>query len=290
MREPLARGAWYAQLLGAVFRVRSRNRVTRLLCGRRAEVRRLRVQLLRRLHPDLADRRLRPHREQADAVAALEDRVQVSFQPSTTEAARRRTGGARTPEPRRATRWSRGRLLRGSRRRRRSLSSPRRSRLIEPSAQTSSSDAIPAANDWFLAPEPCVPVAIAPPTEMCGSDARFGNARPWRLQRAAQVAVADPGLDRDRLVPDLDDAVEVFGREEYARRVSDEAEGMACAERPDRLGLGDHLLRLGHRPRPQDPARRVGDVPSPVLHERAFCVRDAPLSEPPIRPTQLQGS
>ena len=67
------------------------------------------------------------------------------------------------------------------------------------------------------------------------------------FQRAAQVAVADPGFDRDRLVPDLDDAVEVLRREERARSVPDEAEGMARAERPDRLGTGDQLLRLGHR-------------------------------------------
>ena len=32
--------------------------------------------------------------------------------------------------------------------------------------------------DRLLTPEPCVPVATAPPTEMCGSDARFATARP----------------------------------------------------------------------------------------------------------------
>ena len=63
-----------------------------------------------------------------------------------------------------------------------------------------------------------MPVAIAPPTEMCGSEARFGNGEAVLVQRAAQLAVADAGLDGHRLVADLDDAVEVLGREQRARR------------------------------------------------------------------------
>ena len=252
VREPLARGAGHAQLLRAVLRVPlpAPGDAVALRASRRSTTR---AQLLRRLHPDLADRRLVPHREQADAVGALEDRVQVGFdrrprklledvlaEDERRDHVERHAGHeaerseahngaveifvAATEPADRPVRTRRARAM-----------------------QT------PADNDWLRAPEPCVPVAIAPPTETCGSDARFGSARPWLFQRAAQVAVADTGFDGDRLVPDLDDAIEVLGREEHARRVRDEAEGVACAERPERLGVGDQLLRLVHRPRPQDP-------------------------------------
>ena len=46
---------------------------------RRAEIGRARVEPIRRLHPDLVDSALRPRREQADAVAAGEDLVEVAF-------------------------------------------------------------------------------------------------------------------------------------------------------------------------------------------------------------------
>ena len=41
---------------------------------------------------------------------------------------------------------------------------------------------------WLAAPEPCVAVAQAPATEMCGSEARLRSAKPWVSRRAATWA------------------------------------------------------------------------------------------------------
>jgi hypothetical protein len=41
---------------------------------------------------------------------------------------------------------------------------------------------------------------------------------------------------------------------------------VARAERPQRIGRSDHLLRLGHRPGSQNATGRVGDVACPVGH------------------------
>lgn len=45
-------------------------------------------------------------------------------------------------------------------------------------------------------PEPCVPVCTAPATEMCGSEARFGSARPCRCSSAARTACVVPAPTR----------------------------------------------------------------------------------------------
>ncbi len=47
-----------------------------------------------------------------------------------------------------------------------------------PDAVTRSNPATEAASPWLRSPDPCVPVAHAPTTLMCGSEARFGTARP----------------------------------------------------------------------------------------------------------------
>src|SRR5262249_10339426 len=57
-------------------------------------------------------------------------------------------------------------------------SSPRPNRSTSPDDNTSSSPATAVARFPLPTPEPCVAVAIAPPTEMCGSDARLCRATP----------------------------------------------------------------------------------------------------------------
>ena len=85
-------------------------------------------------------------------------------------------------------------------------------------------------------------------------------------ERATQLAVADARFHDDRFGSDLDDPVEVLGREENPRRVCDAAERMARPERSEQLRLRDHLLRLCDRARRENAVGRVRHVTGPVLH------------------------
>jgi len=66
--------------------------------------------------------------------------------------------------------------------------SPRPISAMSPSAVTISRAATAAARFWLAGPEPWVPVAQAPATEMCGSEARLRSAKPWRSRRLASGA------------------------------------------------------------------------------------------------------
>ena len=76
------------------------------------------------------------------------------------------------------------------------------------------------------------------------------------LEHAAELSVANAGLDGDRRVGDLDDPIEVLRREQRPGGVGDEAEGVARSERPNEIGARDQLLRLLGRVRPYDVRRR----------------------------------
>jgi hypothetical protein len=56
--------------------------------------------------------------------------------------------------------------------------SPRSAVITSPSDVTSSTALTAVARLPFPSPDPCVAVATAPATEMCGSDARLARARP----------------------------------------------------------------------------------------------------------------
>ena len=64
--------------------------------------------------------------------------------------------------------------------------SPRAVERVSPSGPTHSTAATAEASDPMTSPEPCVPVATAPATEMCGSDAIDASAQPWRCSSAAR--------------------------------------------------------------------------------------------------------
>ena len=78
----------------------------------------------------------------------------------------------------------------------------------EPSAVTSSTARTAVGSEPLRMPEPCVPVAQAPATEMCGSEPRLCRAIPLACSAAGDDAVpraaGDPGrlavaADLDRL-------------------------------------------------------------------------------------------
>ena len=54
-------------------------------------------------------------------------------------------------------------------------------------------------------PEPCVPVAIAPPTEMCGRDARLCSASPCSCSTGASRPYVIDGFTSTVAVGDVDD-------------------------------------------------------------------------------------
>ena len=56
--------------------------------------------------------------------------------------------------------------------------SPRRTVREAPDPSISVSPATAVASDAFVSPEPCVDVATAPATEMCGNEARLARAQP----------------------------------------------------------------------------------------------------------------
>lgn len=58
----------------------------------------------------------------------------------------------------------------------------------EPSAVISSTSRTADESGPLPTPEPWVPVATEPATEMCGSEAMFGSARPWVYTARASSA------------------------------------------------------------------------------------------------------
>jgi hypothetical protein len=61
-------------------------------------------------------------------------------------------------------------------------------RPVDPSATTISTARTDDASGPLPTPEPWVPVATDPATEMCGSDAMFGSASPCRCTSRASSA------------------------------------------------------------------------------------------------------
>src|SRR5690606_28738821 len=78
-------------------------------------------------------------------------------------------------------------------------SSAPRSRVTRaPSAVTSSRARTAADRLWLPGPEPWVPVATEPATEMCGSDARFASANPAACSSVASRAYVVAAPTRTR--------------------------------------------------------------------------------------------
>lgn len=71
-------------------------------------------------------------------------------------------------------------------------SSPRAIVTVEPSAVTISTSRTADASEPLRTPEPCVPVATEPATEMCGRDAMLGSASPCSATRRASSAYRTP--------------------------------------------------------------------------------------------------
>lgn len=63
---------------------------------------------------------------------------------------------------------------------------------VEPSAVTSSTSRTAAASGPLATPEPWVPVATEPATEMCGREAMFGSASPCACTTRASSAYRTP--------------------------------------------------------------------------------------------------
>ncbi len=63
---------------------------------------------------------------------------------------------------------------------------------VEPSAVTSSTSRTDEESGPLPTPEPCVPVATDPATEMCGSDAMFASASPAPCTTRASSAYRTP--------------------------------------------------------------------------------------------------
>ena len=55
------------------------------------------------------------------------------------------------------------------------------------------------ARPFTCVPEPCVPVATAPATEMWGKDAIVASAQPWRVQFLAQGVEGGCSAHRGRV-------------------------------------------------------------------------------------------
>ena len=106
-------------------------------------------------------------------------------------------------------------------------------------------------------PDPCVPVAIAPPIEMCGSEPRLCSAKPASCSGPDDLAEAQSGrhAHRPTLGVDLEHARQPRHRHEVGRRVGDPVEGVAGAERP---GPGGPRRR---RPAARRPSTAGGRAP-----------------------------
>ena len=111
-------------------------------------------------------------------------------------------------------------------------------------------------------PDPCVPVAIAPATEMCGSEARLCSAaRPSRCWASAPYVSPALKLTQSSSMHD------VRGQpvqRELLVGVGEVVERVAGAERAQALRGSDDPAQLVERARPLHRGGAVGDVAGPV--------------------------
>ena len=121
-------------------------------------------------------------------------------------------------------------------------------------------------------PEPCVPVAQAPATEMCGSEPRLGSAQPCASQLERELAEAGAAADRDRARRRVDHGrdVEVGDADQVAVGVGDAVERVPGAERARSRGVlatrccsSSTVVGRCRLPRGE------GDVAGPVAHGHA---------------------
>ena len=139
-----------------------------------------------------------------------------------------------------------------------------------PAEVTSSRAATDVARLPLRSPEPCVAVATAPATEMCGSEARLASATPSRGQLGRQRAVADAARHGDGAARAVDADLRRQRVEQHQLLgVGDRRERVARAEHADALARGGQLAHLLDAAGPvQDPCA-VGVVARPVLlHSR----------------------
>ena len=148
--------------------------------------------------------------------------------------------------------------------------SPRRTVRSSPSEVMSSSAATAVARLPLASPDPCVAVAIAPATAMCGSDARFPSASPCASQRRGELAVAQACRERHLAGVRVD--ADVRGQRverEQLGGVGDVAERVPRPERPHARRARDELLRLLDRRRPMQPLGPIRVRPGPVRFAHA---------------------
>ncbi len=152
--------------------------------------------------------------------------------------------------------------------------SPRRSSTRSPSPVTSSRPETADASPWLPEPEPWVPVATAPATDRCGSEARFGSARPAASNasttspyrspaatRACRCAVSISTAGGRPAIESCRPSVSASGLNEWPvpstrTRRCDVTSSRTCSDR----GGPEHL------------GRPEGDVAGPVRHRCAVTV------------------
>ena len=115
-----------------------------------------------------------------------------------------------------------------------------------PSAVTSSTAATDDESGRLPSPEPCVPVATAPATEMCGSDGRFGSANPAASRTGAISPYRRPAATS---ACPASAATSTRGgrpghRDQVAGGVGDAVERVPRTQRPHLGRAGDDLLEL----------------------------------------------
>ena len=239
MRQPLVPRAGDAHLLRAVFRRKISQRMDvaarrQRPCAARIKTRRITI-FQATFDPELIDSRRPPIQKQADAVAAAEDRVEMilhHFQRQVFKdilphlKCRRKIQGELCNDAKCASPTTAPQNFSPSFSREISITSP-----LEVTIRIAATAAPRIA---LRSPDPCVAVAHAPATEICGSDARLCNANP-AMKLATKLAVADAGLDGDgrifRLRIDRHNAIHLLQRDLIARCVGDFVERMPRAQR-----------------------------------------------------------
>ena len=160
-------------------------------------------------------------------------------------------------------------------------SSPRRTVRSVPSGPTISSAATADARFLLASPEPCVAVATAPATEMCGRDARLCDRPAGGVQVLRERPVAGAARDGDgpRLLVDLRDRLQGVQRDQRRGIVGKVVEAVPGAQRADPRGARDELLQLldgapgGARPPRGRRSCRPSWSESPVQPTAAGAVR-----------------
>ena len=148
-----------------------------------------------------------------------------------------------------------------------------------------SSEATAVAREPFSTPEPWVPVATAPATEMCGSEARLPRAQPGSLQLRRHVAVCRVPRHASgaRLGVDLDRRRQVDERHEHTvvgvGDVGQVGEAVPGAQRAHARRRGHDLLEVLDRPDPLD-ACPVRVVAGPVRLRHRASLPCAKVHEP----------